>query len=387
MENIHIFSGNIPAVVCTYFNKICLDQNCVGNANFEFDKNQQNSLETGSIVIFDSNFIQNNLFRLGDEPRNFLNIKHSFYQNNMLYHTNDNQASAAIKGSLTEQLFWDGAIDVFEQSSDLGMCPDKWNSLLFLKRLVGEKNVHNTMYRKCSDSTSAAALLNNSYGLSTIDSRLESDEVLESVRHKLENSDHNKTIHLSTEVDSVFSNISNEIFEFLDEEAPRSYKPSLSLLINENTDTKVNDLNLIKILSFANIRFLLDQSNYCDDIWLINLKYIESLVNRNSNTNYSPITALAFVVYQTGVILGELNKAYVDPPSILGRSVGHPFRNIAIFNPSKAVNVKDKTKFVFDKNFESLCSNYFLDMCQSEYFGLDLLDHSEIITIINENQP
>ncbi|TRY52319.1 exportin 1 [Cryptosporidium tyzzeri] len=388
MENIHIFSGDIPTIVCTYFNKIYLNNNYMGDVKSnESNKSQQSSIKPGSIAIFDSSYSRNDLFKFEDELCNYLGIE-NLIQNYTLYCANDkNQTSVANKGNLIEQPPWNGEINVFEQRNNDRIYLNKLNSLFFLKRLIGEKNVHNAAMnrKKCSDSSFMPGLLKNSYGLSGINLDLESNEVLEIVRHKLENSDKNRIIHLSTEVDSIFSNISNEILEFLDEEAPHAYKPSLSLLMNEDSITKTNNFNLIKISNFANTRFLLDQSNFCNDIWLMDLKYIESLGNGNLNSNFNPLAALAFAVYQTSITVGDVNSIYANPLSILGRAVNHPFRNIAIFDQSKANNIRDNTSFFVDENFESLCSKYFLDICQSEYFGLELLDKSEVISIINEN--
>ncbi|KAK9173619.1 hypothetical protein CmeUKMEL1_11675 [Cryptosporidium meleagridis] len=387
MENIHIFSGDIPVIICTYFNKIYLNNYLYDVKYNEANKSQQNSIKPESVAIFDSSYSRNSFFKFEAELCNYLGIE-NLIQNNTLHCTNDkDQTFVTNKKNLIEQPPWNGEINIFEQRNNNRIYLNKLNNLLFLKRLIGEKNVHDATLnrKKCSNSCFTPGLLNNYYGLSGINLDLESDEVLEIIRRKLENSDQNRIIHLTTEVDSVFSNISNEILEFLDEEAPHTYKPSLSLLINEDSATKTNNFDHIKIMNFANTRFLLDQSNFCNDIWLMDLKYIESLANGNLNSNFNPLDALAFAVYQTSTTVSDINGIYANPFGILGRAVNHPFRNIAIFDQNKARNVRDKTGFFQDDSFESLCSKYFLDICQSRYFGLELLDNSEVISIINKN--
>lgn len=385
MEKIQIFSGNIPAIVCTYFNKNRLKQSHVCNINSgEPERNQQDNFEHGSIAVFDPNYIQNRFFNFVGEPSDFLNIKHNSLDQNYVIsdHTSDkNQILGSNINGFIEDSPWNGRIDVFEQSNNYGEYSN--NYLSFLKRLLGEKNIHDTIFnkQKYPDSNSPGGLLNNSYGLNFINSNFETVEIMESIRHQLEMSDRNRVIHLSTEVDSIYSNISNEIAEFLDEEAPHSYKPSLSLLVNKKLS--MNDLNLNKILNFANLRFLIDQSKVCDDIWLMELNYIENLVKKNVDADLNFLDALSFVVDQTSIEI-NLNDKHINPTSVIGRSVSHPFRNIAIFNPHKVSSDSDKAN-VMGSNFKSLCLSYFLDMCQSEYIGLDFLDKSEIVSIINGN--
>ncbi|OII74274.1 uncharacterized protein cubi_01118 [Cryptosporidium ubiquitum] len=390
MESIHIFSGNVPAIVCTYFNQIYSNQSNISNFNSkESEKNEKNSFEHGSIAIFDSNYNQNKFFGFCGESGGCLDSKHSFNQNGtILDHANDkNLTFSSNMRDLTKHSPWNGRIDVFEQSNNHIEYSDNFNLIFFLKRLLGDKNIHNKIPNKWnySNPNSANGLLNNSYSLNVKNSRFESAEILESIRHKLENSDQNRIIYLSTEVDSAYSNISSEILEFLDEETPHSYKPSLSLLINENENKSINNLNLNKILNFSNTKFLIDQSKFCDDIWLIDLNHIDSLAQRNSNTNFNPLVTLAFIIDQISATMKDLNNTYINPLSTIGRSVSHPFRNIAVFNSYKAGNDSNKTSCVVGAKFESLCSNYFLDICQSGYFGLDLLEKSEIISIINGN--
>lgn len=388
MEAIYIFSGNIPTIACAWLHKNYLNQNRKLNIDsyIEASKTLHNRLEDRSIAVFDSNCHKNRLFKLGNwkDSRVGSNYSSSSQSSSTQSHEKDN-ASGYNASCLTENPSWNGKVDVFEQVNNEGEYSNEWNNSYFLKKLLGEKNVHKTKITRqnYSNGNSTAGLMNDSYNLNTKNLAFESDEVLEMVRHKLENSDQNRSFHLFTEVDSIYSNISNEIIEFLDEEAPHSYKTSLSLLTGESKNTSVEHVDLYNALNFANVRFLIDQSNFCDDIWLIDLKYIEGLESKSFKSNFNSLDAIACAVDQISAVTGHSDDTTIYPMNVIGRSVRHPFRNIAMLNLLKSTDINNKTNCFKDATLESIFSNNFLDICQSEYFGVDLLDPSEIISVVN----
>lgn len=389
MEAIHIFSGNIPTLACAYLHEIYSNQNKL-NVNFynQANESQHNRFENRSIAIFDSNCHKNRLYRFGNWQNDHLGGNYSSLSQSGSTHSHEkDHASGFNLDSLTEKPSWNGKVDVFEQANNSVEYSSEWNNSYFLTKLLGEKNVHKTktISRNYSNGNTTVGLMNDSYNLNIENSGFECDEILEMVRHKLEDSDQNRVIHLFTEVDSIYSNISNEIFEFLDEEAPHSYKPSLALQTKENKNITVEHVDLYNALSFANVRFLLDQNNFCDDIWLIDLKYIEEQARKGLNTNFNSLDAISFAMDQISAVTGHLNDALIHHLNVIGRSVRHPFRNIAMFNPLKSINANNTSNILKGTTLESVFSNYFLDACQSEYFGVDLLESSEIISVVNES--
>ncbi|KAJ1612675.1 hypothetical protein OIY81_1214 [Cryptosporidium canis] len=376
----------MPALTCAYLCDIYSRR----PSSFSVDSydetfsDQHINFEDKSVAIFDSNYNKIKQYRPDNELiSHFCEKIDTLTRNNNKYNTHEELNSSRSNIGLAEESLWNGQVDVFEQSINYGECHCRLNNSYLLKKL-GVKNVFQIKANQQNHQNvdNLVGLMSNSYSLKFRKEAFEKDEILEIVRHKLEGSDQNRVFNLFTEVDSVFSNVSNIIAEFLDEEAPHSYQQSLSLLVNESMYTINGNPDFESAINFANIRFLLDQSSFCENIWLADLNHIKELTNMCLNDKLCPLDILAFVASQINVT-GDIDDKSVYNLGDMGRSVYHPFRNIAIFNP---INTQSKVKGNFPKHetLESIFSNNFLDICQSKYFGVDALGKSEIISIMNK---
>ncbi|KAF7458677.1 exportin 1 [Cryptosporidium felis] len=377
-ENLHIYSGNISSLVGSYLSDIYLnDYNQVDtDESIElFEGVRSKSSTSRSIAILDSDFEKIIPYVISNEPKGLINgTQHPIENNELKFMDDPNQ----IVDNISNKFLWKGRIDIFEQSINKNKHLAE-NKVLNLKKLFGEKNVH----RLKTNFTKNEGDLGNLFNSHFFSSSLQIDDILESIRHKLESTDQNRTINITSDLNSIFGSVTAEILEFLHDEAPYSHKPCFSLLPNNNP-SEIDDHLVNKIKFFVNTEFLLNQSKECDHIWFLEFNYIENLIKSNRFITENPLEFLVFVIDQVNALNPGNYNISSDPLSTLGSSVNHPFRNIGIVNISPENEVNLQTHFDKFLTIESFCSSNYLDICQSGYCGINSLEKSEIFFVVNQ---
>ncbi|KAH8741384.1 hypothetical protein FG386_003231 [Cryptosporidium ryanae] len=376
MNDFYIFSGNFSSILGSYFGRVLIENNQFKNRKFGMEIiESKNDCDLNLIAILDSNFENftencNNIDYKALSSSN-LNIVNEFNKNNF----NDIFSKKQIMEDINIKPIWDGSVDIFEQSSASNIFLTKTTRYYF-KDIFEEKNIKLLKIKNLNYECAQKKILGNCYNALNLSNTLITDqieEVIENVRHKLENSDLIRTFYFTLEADSVYGDISKIVMDYLQDEVPSSRKQSI-MLLSANFDSIFSD-----VLNFSVAKCLVDHSENSGDIWLMNMSNIKNIINKlvfeSSINQYS---LLAIALDQINNINNNFYNSYNTPRDAFRSCVNHPFRNIAsLIYQSKIGAFTDKS---ITNSIELICKNYFIDFCETGFFELDSLDKHSILS-------